>query len=87
MAISKATVTLYTRPGCHLCDEAKAAIRDSGCEDEFRLEEINIDEDPDLRDKYGYDIPVVFINGVKAFKHTVDPRQFRSKLRRLSRND
>ena len=87
MAMAKAIVTLYTRPGCHLCDEAKAAMRDSGCEDEYRLEEINIDEDPDLRDKYGYDIPVVFINGVKAFKHRVDPRQFRSKLRRLSRND
>ena len=87
MAMAKAIVTLYTRPGCHLCDEAKAAMRDSGCEDEYRLEEINIDEDPDLRDKYGYDIPVVYINGVKAFKHAVDPRQFRSKLRRLSRND
>jgi len=79
----KATVTLYTRPGCNLCEEAKAAIHASGCDGEFSLEEVNIDEDPALRERYGYDIPVIFINGVKAFKHRVDPAEFRRKLRRL----
>lgn len=81
----KATVTIYTRPGCHLCDEAKAAIHASGCGGEFSLEEVNIDEDPALRERYGYDIPVILINGVKAFKHRVDPGEFKRKLRRLSR--
>ncbi|MGA9771949.1 MAG: glutaredoxin family protein [Blastocatellia bacterium] len=85
--MAKATVILYTRPGCHLCEEAKAAMRASGCKDEFVLKEINIDEDPVLHDKYKYDIPVIYINGVKAFKHRVDPREFRLKLRRLSRSD
>jgi glutaredoxin len=79
-----ATVTLYTRPGCHLCDEAKASIRAAGCDDEFTLEEINIDLDPELRERYGDHIPVVFINQTKAFKHRVDPREFKRKLRRLS---
>ena len=78
------SVVLYTRPGCHLCDEAKASIRAAGCDDEFTLEEINIDADPQLRELYGEDIPIVFINGTKAFKHRVDPREFRRKLRRLS---
>jgi len=49
------------------------------------LEEVNIDEDPALGERYGDDIPVIFINGVKAFKHRVDPREFKRKLRRLAR--
>jgi glutaredoxin len=80
----EAIVTIYSRPGCHLCDEAKAAIQASGCDGEFSLEEVNIDEDPALRQRYGHDIPVIFINGVKAFKHRVDPREFKRKLRRLA---
>lgn len=81
----KAKVTIYSRPGCCLCDEAKEAIHSCGCSAEFELEEVNIDEDPALRERYGCDIPVIFINGVKAFKHRVDPRDFKRKLRRLSR--
>ena len=83
--MKKATVLIYTRPGCHLCDEAKTAIGASGCNDEFSLDEVNIDEDPALRERYGYDIPVIFINGVKVFKHRVDPPEFKRKLRRLAR--
>ena len=80
----KAVVTLYTRPGCHLCDEAKAAISQARGETDFTVEEVNIDEDPRLAELYGHDIPVVFINGVKVFKHRVEAREFRRKLRRLS---
>ena len=80
----KATVIIYTRPGCHLCDEAKAVISASGCNDEFSLEEINIDQDAALREQYGYDVPVIFINGAKAFKHRVDAGDFKRKLRRLN---
>lgn len=83
--MKRATVTIYTRPGCHLCDEAKAAIQSSGCDGEFALEEINIDDDPSLQARYGYDIPVIFINGVKTFKHRVDPAEFKRKLRRFPR--
>jgi glutaredoxin len=82
--IKRATVSIYSRPGCHLCDDAKTAIEASGCAGEYSIEEINIDENPDLRDQFSNDIPVIFINGVKAFKHRVDPAEFRRKLRRLS---
>jgi glutaredoxin len=82
--MKKATVTIYTRPGCHLCDEAKAAILSISPGEVFTLEEINIDSDPSLVEKYGYDIPVVLINGIKVFKHRVDPREFRRKLRRIT---
>lgn len=81
--MKKAAVIVYTRPGCHLCDEAKAAICVSGCDGEFSLEEVNIDDDELLRERYGNDVPVIFINGVKAFKHRVDPVEFKRKIRRL----
>ena len=83
--MKQATVTNFSRPGCHLCEVGKEAILNAGCEGEFVLEEVNIDDDPALRDRYGNDIPVIFINGVKVFKHRVDPREFKRKLRRLSR--
>ena len=82
----RATVILYTRPGCHLCEEAKASIHAAGCDDELTLEEINVDLDPELRERYGDQIPVVLINGTKAFKYRVDPREFKRKLRRLTRD-
>jgi glutaredoxin len=82
--MKKAVVILYTRPGCHLCDEAKAVINEARTDAEFALEEVNIDEDPALSELYKYDIPVIFINGVKAFKHRVETQEFRRKLRRLS---
>lgn len=75
---------IYSRPGCHLCDEAKAGMASAGCDDDFTLEEVNIDEDPELKELYRHDIPVIFINGIKAFKHRVDPREFRRKLRRIA---
>jgi glutaredoxin len=83
--MKQATVTIYSRPGCHLCEVAKETMLNAGCEGEFVLEEVNIDDDLSLHDRYDNDIPVIFINGVKVFKHRVDPREFKRKLRRLSR--
>ncbi len=73
-------VTLYTRPGCHLCDEAKAAIAPLLSEFGAVLREVNIDEDAALKERYGWDIPVIFIGARKAAKHRVDPAQFRRQL-------
>jgi glutaredoxin len=73
-------VTLYTRPGCHLCEEAKALIQPLLLEYGATLREINIDEDRELTSLYGLDIPVIFIGKHKAAKHRVDPRQFRCQL-------
>lgn len=83
--MKQAIVTIFSRPGCHLCEVAKEAMLNAGCEGEFVLEEVNIDEDSALRDRYGDDIPVIFINGVKVFKHRVDPSEFKRKLYRLVR--
>lgn len=73
-------VTLYTRPGCHLCEDAKAAIRPLLREFGAALREINIENDPVLEERYGWEIPVVFIGPRKAAKHRVDAEQFRRQL-------
>ncbi|HEX8635186.1 MAG TPA: glutaredoxin family protein [Pyrinomonadaceae bacterium] len=78
----KARVTLYTRPGCHLCDEARQAMLDARCVDQYTLEEINIDLAPELTRRYGWDVPVVVINGVETFKHRLAPSDFKRELRR-----
>ena len=73
-------ITLYTRPGCHLCEEAKAAIEPLVAEFGARLREVNIDEDRDLTDRYGWDIPVLFVGARKVAKHRVNLEQFRRCL-------
>ena len=73
-------VTLYTRPGCHLCEEARAAIAPLLAEFRATLREVNIDADGVLRQRYGWDIPVIFIGARKAAKHRVDVAQFRRQL-------
>jgi glutaredoxin len=73
-------VTLYTRPGCHLCEEAKAAIAPLLREFGASLREVNIEKDALLEERYGWDIPVIFIGARKATKHRVDVRQFRNQL-------
>jgi glutaredoxin len=82
----KALVTLYTRPGCHLCEEAKAEIEAANCAESYTLEEVNIDLDATLKERYGFEIPVIYINGVKAFKYRLTSEEFKSKLKRLARS-
>ena len=76
----KAHVIVYSRPGCHLCDEAKEAIENSNCSDRYTLEEVNIESDNELLRQYKYDIPVITINGEEAFRHRVDPNEFKSRV-------
>lgn len=71
-------VTIYSRPGCHLCEEQIVPLlKEFGA----RLTEINIDDDLELRARYDYDIPVIFLGARKVSKHRVDPVQFRRQLR------
>jgi glutaredoxin len=73
-------VTLYTRPGCHLCEDAKEIILPLLAEFGAILREVNIDEDHELMQRFGHDIPVIFIGEHKAAKHRVDREQFRHQL-------
>ena len=79
-ACSGRDITLYSRPGCHLCEEAKTAIAPLLREFGAVLREVNIDEDAVLKERYGCDIPVIFIGAHKAAKHRVDVAQFRRQL-------
>ncbi len=83
-ATTKARVIIYSRPGCHLCDEAKQAIAAAQCLDEYTLEEINIESDAYLLKRYKYDIPVITIDGVEAFRHRLTSKAFRERLLRSS---
>jgi hypothetical protein len=74
------SVTIYSRPGCHLCDDMKAAVARVARWLPLRLEEIDISTDPALEASYGSDIPVLMIGGRKAAKYRVTDDQLRRLL-------
>jgi glutaredoxin len=78
-------VTLYTRPGCHLCEEAKAQMAPLLGPLGARFREINIDADPVLRERYGLDVPVIFLGSRKVAKHRIDVAQFKRQLEQARR--
>jgi glutaredoxin len=79
----KPHVIVYSRPGCHLCEEAKTVIEEVGREMDLTLEEVNIEDDLDLLQKYRFDIPVITINGVEVFRHRVEQSTLREALLKL----
>lgn len=76
-------VDIYSRPACHLCDEAKEVIERVRQRYPFSVRIINIEEDPDLEREHGTQIPVIFINGNKAFKYRVDEAELEKKVKKL----
>ncbi|HYW48434.1 MAG TPA: glutaredoxin family protein [Bryobacteraceae bacterium] len=76
----KPLVTLYTRSGCCLCEDAKRVLTEARRRAEFDYEEFDIDRDSELRGRYNYEVPVIAINRVKAFKYKVDMEEFLKKL-------
>lgn len=73
-------VTLFTRAGCHLCEEAKSQMAPLLLEFGARLREVDIDADPQLRELYNVDVPVIFLAGRMVAKHRVDLKQFKRQL-------
>lgn len=80
---TKTHVVIYTKPGCHLCDDAKEAISRASFPESVIVEEINIETDPELLRLYQFDIPVVTINGLKAFKHRLTTTEFQKRIDRM----
>ena len=74
-------VTLYTRPGCHLCDDARAVIEAVCAELGETYEEVDVDEDPALLDRYAEEIPVTLVDGRQHDFWRVDPDRLRAALR------
>ena len=83
MSDNSIEIEIYSRPGCHLCDEAKEVIDRVRLRFPFAIRVINIETDPDLEKTYREQIPVVFINGNKAFKYHVDERELEKKVKKL----
>ncbi len=69
-------VVVYSRKGCHLCDVVKETLMQMQGKANFAWREVDIDTDLELRQKYNEEVPVVFIDGSKAFKYHMDGRQF-----------
>src|SRR5436309_901307 len=65
-------VTLYSRHGCHLCDDMRAVVAAVGRELPLQVDEVDVDGDPALAAAYGDQVPVLLVNGRKAFKYRVD---------------
>jgi glutaredoxin len=76
------SVTLYTRVGCHLCDVAKGVLEEVRREHPFELTIVDVDTDADLAERYGGEVPVILVDGRKAFKFRVDPAALRALLER-----
>jgi len=75
------TVTLYTRPGCHLCDDARAAILRVRERADFTITEVDIESDDALHRAYLERIPVVELDGEELFEHFVDEAALAARLR------
>ncbi len=73
-------VILYSRKGCHLCEVVKESLQKLRRQASFALQEFDVDSDEDLRRRFTDEVPVVFINGRKAFKYRMDEREFLKKL-------
>lgn len=73
-------VVVYSRKGCHLCEIVKETLNKLERRGGFRWREIDVDSTDELRRQFTDEVPVVFIDGRKAFKYRVDEREFLRKL-------
>ena len=73
-----ARITIYSKPGCHLCDRAKEVI--ARCSVEYEV--VDISHDAKLLSRYGNDIPVILLDGVEIARHFVREQQVLEQLRR-----
>ncbi len=78
-------LTVYSRPGCHLCDQMKEVIANVARQSRagtIVVDEIDVSTDRALEEAYGKDLPVLFIDGRQAAKHRITADQLRGELSR-----
>ena len=75
------TLTLYSRPGCHLCDEMKAVVARIARSVPLTLDVVDVTTDPQLEARYGLEIPVLLIEGKKAAKYRISEEELTRKLK------
>jgi glutaredoxin len=76
-------VTLYGKPGCHLCDDARAAVQRVRADHDFELEEVDVSLDPALNREYGERVPVLALDGEELFEFFVEEESLRERLDRV----
>jgi glutaredoxin len=74
------SVTVYSKPGCHLCEEMKALVARVLGDRPAAIEEIDISADADLEARYGLEIPVLLVDGRKVAKYRIDEAELRRIL-------
>ena len=79
-------VTVYSRHGCHLCEDAVNTLETMREELAFEIEIIYIDGNPELEKLYGNEVPVIHINGEHHDFYKVDPERFRTSLEKHRRH-
>ncbi len=80
--MSEPRVTLYSRPGCHLCDEARLVVERVCAELGESYSEVSIDDDPDLQQRFTDEVPVTFVDGRQHDFWRVDEVRLRAALAR-----
>ena len=73
-------LTIYSRPGCHLCEEMKAVVETVARSIPISLEEVDISTDASLEARYGLEIPVLLVDGRKAAKYRIGEGELRKLL-------
>lgn len=81
--VSPREITLYTREGCTLCEEARVAIMPLAREFGATLREVDVDDDPILHDRYTNDVPVIFLGSRLVAQHRVNVTQLRRQLEQV----
>jgi len=69
------TITIYSKPDCHLCDLAKDVIGRCRKKADFTLEVIDISQNPELFERFRNDIPVILLDGKEIARHFVRERK------------
>lgn len=75
-------ITLYTRKDCCLCEEMKEVLRKVARKFSLEVKEIDVDSAPELQEQYDREVPVLFIDGRKAFKYRVTEAELKKRLGR-----
>jgi glutaredoxin len=78
-----AVVTLYGKPGCHLCDSARVVVQRVRAEHPFELREVDVSLDPQLHREYGERIPVLALDGEELFDYFVEEAVLVARLDRV----
>lgn len=78
-------LTLYSRQDCCLCDEMKSVIAEVGRKIPIEVEVIDVDDAAALREKFGGEVPVLFVDGRKAFKYRVTAQELEKRLHKSGR--